>query len=297
VRGSWTDVYLRCTYRVPRMDLRPVSRLASPPSASGRRRPETWTPFWRPTGSLATMVSQAWDLDQLTRGYDEFIDPDTAPTANSSEPVSSAEDDVRDRLREVEQMQEAIASAMDSAQAALDAAYAMPVNDECDGCHGAKEAAIQAALGRIRLLEAAGESWIRSRSGSRPRSPSCARSPRTSARSTSSYTPSSARAASCPSTPGGSKGKKHVRESGSGRGGPLGQRITVCLARGGSGRSARQGRRGRAVSHLLCVSRVSYGTYPACADHSGWPCFVPRRLPGMPAWTSSRWAPLWSVGP
>jgi hypothetical protein len=70
--------------------------------------------------------------------------------------VSSAEDDVRDRLREVEQMQEAIASAMDSAQAALDAAYAMPVNDECDGCHGAKEAAIQAALGRIRLLEAAG---------------------------------------------------------------------------------------------------------------------------------------------
>jgi hypothetical protein len=72
------------------------------------------------------------------------------------EAVSGAEDDIRDRLREVEQLQEAIATAMDATQAALDAAYAMPVNDKCDGCHGAKEAAIQAALGRIRLLEAAG---------------------------------------------------------------------------------------------------------------------------------------------
>ena len=72
------------------------------------------------------------------------------------EAVSGAEDDVRDRLREVDQLQEAVATAMDVTQAALDAAYAMPVKDECDGCHGAKEAAIQAALGRIRLLEAAG---------------------------------------------------------------------------------------------------------------------------------------------
>ena len=72
------------------------------------------------------------------------------------EAVSGAEDDIRDRLREVERLQETVAAAMDAAQAALDAAYAMPVKDECDGCHGAKEAAIQAALGRIRLLEAAG---------------------------------------------------------------------------------------------------------------------------------------------
>jgi hypothetical protein len=105
------------------------------------------------------------------------------------EAVSSAEDDVRDRLREIEQMQEAIATSMDAVQAALDAAYAMPVNDECDGCHGAKETAIQAALGRIRLCEAAGGSWIRSRSGSSPRSPGCARFPRISVRSTSWYTP------------------------------------------------------------------------------------------------------------
>jgi hypothetical protein len=71
------------------------------------------------------------------------------------EAVSGAEDGVRDRLREVEQLQEAIATAMDAAQAALDTAYAMPVKEPCDGCHSAKEAAIQAALSRIRLCEAA----------------------------------------------------------------------------------------------------------------------------------------------
>jgi hypothetical protein len=73
------------------------------------------------------------------------------------EAVSCAEDDVRDRLREVGRLRETVAAAMDAAQVALAAAYAMPVKDECDGCHGAKEAAIQAALGRIRPCEAAGE--------------------------------------------------------------------------------------------------------------------------------------------
>jgi len=28
----------------------------------------------------------------------------------------------------------------------------MPVKDKCDGCHGAKEAAIQAVLGRLRQV-------------------------------------------------------------------------------------------------------------------------------------------------
>jgi hypothetical protein len=57
----------------------------------------------------------------------------------------------------VQQLQEVIAVAMDAAQAALEAAYARPVKDECDGCHGAKEAAIHAALNDIRLCEAAAE--------------------------------------------------------------------------------------------------------------------------------------------
>jgi len=73
------------------------------------------------------------------------------------EAVSQAGDDVHDRLREVQQLQEVIVTAMDAAQAALDAAYAMPVKDECDGCHGAKEAAIMAALSRIRMCETAAE--------------------------------------------------------------------------------------------------------------------------------------------
>lgn len=73
------------------------------------------------------------------------------------EAAAEAEGDVLERLREAEKLQEQLAAAMDAARAALDAAYAMPVKDECDGCHGIKEAAIQAALGRIRLCEAAGE--------------------------------------------------------------------------------------------------------------------------------------------
>jgi hypothetical protein len=53
--------------------------------------------------------------------------------------------------------QAALAAAMDAAHPALAAAYAMPVKDECDGCHSAKEAAIQAALSRIRPCETAAE--------------------------------------------------------------------------------------------------------------------------------------------
>jgi hypothetical protein len=71
------------------------------------------------------------------------------------EAVSGAEDDVRGRLREAQQLQEAVVTAMDAAQAALDAARAMPVTDPCDGCHAAKEAAIMAALSRTGLCEAA----------------------------------------------------------------------------------------------------------------------------------------------
>jgi hypothetical protein len=73
------------------------------------------------------------------------------------EAAAGAEGDVLERLREAEKLQETVAAAMDAAQAALDAAYAMPVKDECDGCHGIKEAAIQDALRRIGLCEAAAE--------------------------------------------------------------------------------------------------------------------------------------------
>src|SRR5580692_7422252 len=71
------------------------------------------------------------------------------------EAAAEAEGDALERLREADQLQEQLAAAMDAAQAALDAAYAMPVKDQCDGCHGVKEAAIAAALRRIGLCEAA----------------------------------------------------------------------------------------------------------------------------------------------
>jgi hypothetical protein len=57
----------------------------------------------------------------------------------------------------VDKLQGTLAAATDAAQAALDAAHAMQVKDECDGCHGAKEPAIMAALNRIRLCETAAE--------------------------------------------------------------------------------------------------------------------------------------------
>jgi hypothetical protein len=71
------------------------------------------------------------------------------------EAAAEAEGDVLERLREAEQLQEQLAAAMDAAQAALDTAYAMPVKDECDGCHGIKAAAIAEALHRTGLCETA----------------------------------------------------------------------------------------------------------------------------------------------
>ncbi|MFZ0270317.1 MAG: hypothetical protein WAL34_00580, partial [Acidobacteriaceae bacterium] len=73
------------------------------------------------------------------------------------EAAAEAEGDVLERLREAEKLQEQLAAAMDAAQAALDAAYAMPVKDECDGCHGIKAAAIADALRRIELCQTAAE--------------------------------------------------------------------------------------------------------------------------------------------
>jgi hypothetical protein len=75
------------------------------------------------------------------------------------EAVSDAEDQILDWLRAVGQLQDLIIAAADAAHAdleraqqdldaarqALAAAYAMPVKDECDGCHARKAAAIAAA--------------------------------------------------------------------------------------------------------------------------------------------------------
>jgi hypothetical protein len=73
------------------------------------------------------------------------------------EATAEAEAEVAERLREAGSLQEQVAAAMDAAQAALDAAQAMPVKDECDGCHAAKAAAIADAERRIGLCETAAE--------------------------------------------------------------------------------------------------------------------------------------------
>ena len=75
------------------------------------------------------------------------------------EALSDAEDQVRERLREVKELREQVLLALDRAQqdlgqarrdlevarAALAAAYAMPTREPCDGCHSARAAAIAAA--------------------------------------------------------------------------------------------------------------------------------------------------------
>ena len=79
------------------------------------------------------------------------------------EAVSDAEDQTLDAVRDVEQLQEQVIAALDSAHAGRDraqrdlqaarqdlaAAYAMPTTKDCDGCHGRKAAAISAAEAAI----------------------------------------------------------------------------------------------------------------------------------------------------
>ena len=84
------------------------------------------------------------------------------------EALSDAEDQVRERLREVKALREQVALALDRAEqdlgqarrdlevarAALAAAYAMPTRRPCDGCHNARAAAIAAAEAAVADAEA-----------------------------------------------------------------------------------------------------------------------------------------------
>ena len=114
--------------------------------------------------AVTSLAAAARALDPgASTGYDAGSKTDRHPgTGYRSdgeflEAVSGAEDDVRERLREVQQLEEHVMTAADAAQAALQLAYAMPVKDECDGCHGIKEAAIADALHRIERCKAAAE--------------------------------------------------------------------------------------------------------------------------------------------
>ena len=84
------------------------------------------------------------------------------------EALSDAEDQVRERLREVKELREQVSLALDraeqdlgqarrdlaAAREALAAAYAMPTRQPCDGCHSARAAAIAAAEAAIAEAEA-----------------------------------------------------------------------------------------------------------------------------------------------
>jgi hypothetical protein len=84
------------------------------------------------------------------------------------EALSDAEDQVRERLREVKALREQLSLALDRAQqdlgqarrdlaaarTALAAAYAMPTREPCDGCHSARAAAIAAAETAVAEAEA-----------------------------------------------------------------------------------------------------------------------------------------------
>jgi hypothetical protein len=84
------------------------------------------------------------------------------------EALSDAEDQVRERLREVKELREQVALALDRAQEdlgqarrdlaaardALAAAYAMSTRQPCDGCHAARAAAIAAAEAAVADAEA-----------------------------------------------------------------------------------------------------------------------------------------------
>jgi hypothetical protein len=84
------------------------------------------------------------------------------------EALSDAEDEVRERLREVKELREQVALALDGAQEdlgqarrdlaaardALAAACAMGTREPCDGCHGARAAAISAAEAAVAGAEA-----------------------------------------------------------------------------------------------------------------------------------------------
>ncbi len=85
------------------------------------------------------------------------------------EAISGAEEQIIIRRADVRRLQEEISGASDAviddldaatrdleeARLALAAAYALPVNDPCDGCHGIKQAAIASAQAAVDQAEAA----------------------------------------------------------------------------------------------------------------------------------------------
>jgi hypothetical protein len=112
--------------------------------------------------AITSLAAAARALDPgAGTGYDPGSKHDRQPGGGYRsdgeflEAAADAEGEVAERFRDVGKLRERLAAAMDDAQAALNAAYAMTVREPCTGCHGYKEAAIQEALRRISLCETA----------------------------------------------------------------------------------------------------------------------------------------------
>jgi hypothetical protein len=115
----------------------------------------------------AAVISLAAAARVLDPGADTSYDPggkhDRQPGSGYRsdgeflEAAAEAEAYVAERLREAGKLREQVATALEAAQDALAAAYALPVKKECDGCHAIREAAIADAERRIGLCEAAAE--------------------------------------------------------------------------------------------------------------------------------------------
>ena len=112
--------------------------------------------------AVTSLAAAARALDPgAATGYDAGGKQDRRPgggyrsDSEFLEAAAEAESDVAERLRETGKLREEAAAALEAAQAALEAACAMPVKDECDGCHGIKQAAIAEAQHRIETCDAA----------------------------------------------------------------------------------------------------------------------------------------------
>jgi len=124
--------------------------------------------------AVISLAAAARALDPgAATGYDAGSKHDRQPGSGYRsdgeflEAAAEAESDVAERLREAGKLQKQVAAALETAQDALAAAQALPVKDECDGCHAARQAAIADALSRIVLCETAAEilgplaQWLR----------------------------------------------------------------------------------------------------------------------------------------
>ena len=121
--------------------------------------------------AIVSLRAAIWALDPAGAppGYQAGSRTDRYPGSGYGsdseflEAVSNADDQIRDWLHDVNQLQEQVIAAagkahadreraqhdLETARQALAAAYAMPTKKDCDGCHGRKAAAITAAEAAI----------------------------------------------------------------------------------------------------------------------------------------------------